>query len=54
MITPYITMKVRQFAMQFRFSIVVLVLLGVCSMRGLAQDDHSHTMAQQNHETTTE
>src|SRR5579864_3683203 len=54
MITPYISMKVRQFAMQFRFSIVVLVLLGVCSMRGLAQDDHSHTMAQQNHETTTE
>jgi hypothetical protein len=54
MITPYISMKVRQFAMQSRFSIVVLVLVSVCSMRGLAQDDRSHTMAQQNHQTTTE
>jgi hypothetical protein len=54
MITPYISMKVRQFAMQFRFSIVALVLVSACSMHGLAQDDHSHTMTEQNHQTTTE
>jgi hypothetical protein len=54
MITQYISMKIRRFAMQFRYSIVALVLVSVCSMRALAQDDHLHTMAQQNHETTTE
>jgi hypothetical protein len=54
MITPHISMKVRQLAAQFRYSIVALVLVSVCSMRALAQDDHSHTMAQQDQETTTD
>jgi hypothetical protein len=54
MITPYISRKVRQFAMQFRYSIVALVLVSVCPLRALAQDDHSHTMARQNQETTTD
>lgn len=48
MITRYISMKVRQFAVHFRYSIVALFLVSLCSMHALAQDDHSHTMAQQN------
>ena len=54
MIRPYVSMNVRQFAMQFRYSIVALVLVSFCSMRAMAQDDHSHIMAQQNQETTTD
>jgi hypothetical protein len=53
MITPYISTKVRRFAKQFRYSIVAYLVVSVCSMRAPAQDGHSHTMAQQNQETTT-
>ena len=54
MITPYISVKVRQLATQFRYSIVALVLVSVCSLRALAQDSHSHTMTQQDQETATD
>jgi hypothetical protein len=54
MITRYISMKVRQFAVHFRYSIVALFLVSLCSMHALAQDDHSHTMAQQNQGFTTD
>ena len=54
MITPYISTKVRRFAKQFRYSIVAYLVVSVCSMRAPAQDGHSHTMAQQNQETTTD
>src|SRR5215468_10342070 len=54
MITPHISINVRQFAMQFRYSIVALALVSVCSMRVIAQDDHSHTIAQQNQATRTD
>jgi hypothetical protein len=54
MITPYISTKVRRFAKQFRYSIAAYLVVSVCSMRAPAQDGHSHTMAQQNQETTTD
>jgi hypothetical protein len=54
MITPYISTKVRRFVKQFRYSIVAYLVVSVCSMRAPAQDSHSHTMAQQNQETTTD
>ena len=54
MITPYISTKVRQLATQFRYSIVALVLVSVCSLRTIAQDNHSHNMTQQNQEPATD
>ena len=40
---PTIDMKVRQFATQFQYSMIALVLMSVCPLRALAQDGHSHT-----------
>ena len=40
--------EVWQFGSQLQyFKIVALVLVSVCSMRALAQDDHSHTWLSQ-------
>jgi hypothetical protein len=54
MITPYISMKVRQFAMQFGYSTMALVLVSVCTLRALAQDVHSHTVNEQNQRFTAD
>jgi hypothetical protein len=55
MITPKsntINTKARQFARQFEYSIIALVLASVCSARALAQEGHSHTTAAQHQELT--
>jgi hypothetical protein len=41
-----INLKVRRFARQFQFSMIALVLIGVCPSHALAQDGHSHTTPQ--------
>lgn len=42
-------MKVRQLATQIQYSMIVLALMSIGSLRALAQDGHSHTaIAQQN------
>lgn len=35
-------MKVGRFAKQFHYSMLALILMGVCSWRALAQNGHSH------------
>src|ERR1700730_4076685 len=44
-------MKVRRFATRFQFSMILLVLVGVCPLCALAQDGHSHSLPPQ-HELT--
>ena len=44
-------MKVRRFATRFQFSMILLVLVGVCPLCALAQDGHSHSVPPQ-HELT--
>jgi hypothetical protein len=51
---PTIHMKIRQFAAQFHYSMIALVLISVCALRALAQDGHSHTLTAQNQEPTSE
>ena len=51
---PTMNMKVRRFATQFQYSMIALVLINVLASRALAQDDHSHTMTQQNQQLTPE
>ena len=53
MSTPQIPTKVRKF-WQFHYSMVALVLMGICPLRALAQDAHSHTMTAQHAELTQE
>jgi hypothetical protein len=48
-----ISKKVRQFATQFRYSTIALVLISVCPLRVLAQDGHSHTPTSQHQELTS-
>ncbi len=47
-------MTVRQFATQFQYSMIALVLINVCPSRGLAQDSHSHMQAAAQQEMTPE
>jgi hypothetical protein len=50
---PAIDMKVRQFAMQFQYFMISLVLISIWSLRAaLAQDDHSQTLTPQHQELT--
>ena len=51
---PTFVTKVRQFATQFQYSVIALVLLSVCPLRSLAQDGHSHTQTPQQQELTPE
>jgi hypothetical protein len=44
--------KIRRFATHFQYSVIALVLMNVCSSRGLAQDGHSHSPAPKQHEMT--
>jgi hypothetical protein len=44
--------KVRQFALQFRYVLISLVLLNISPLCDLAQDGHSHTPTPQQHEPT--
>jgi hypothetical protein len=39
-------MKVRQFARQFHYSIIALILMSAFTVRAMAQDGHSHTQQQ--------
>ncbi len=51
MTTPQIPtsdMRRGRFATQLHYSLIALVLMGVCPLRALAQDIHSHTMTTQN------
>ena len=48
------TMTFRPFAMQFRHSMLALVLMSVCSSNVLAQDGHSHTLTQQAQQPTVD
>jgi hypothetical protein len=50
--TEAFTMKVRQFATQFQYSIVALVLMSVCPLLAGAQEGHSHMQVQQHHQLT--
>ena len=47
-------MKFRQLVRQFQYSMMALVLMNSCSWRALAQDGHSHTMAPQQNEVTSD
>ncbi|MGI8959288.1 MAG: hypothetical protein ACR2IV_05935 [Bryobacteraceae bacterium] len=49
-----IYMKVRRFATQLPYLIIAIALMNVGPSRALAQDDHSHTMTQQNQQLTPE
>ena len=49
---PTLGMKVREFATQFQYSVIALVLMSVCPLRALAQDGHSHTVTPQHQELT--
>jgi hypothetical protein len=49
---PTINITIRQFATRFQYSMIALVLMGVCPLRALAQDGHSHTQTPQHHEMT--
>jgi hypothetical protein len=49
---PAIDMKVGQFAMQFQYFVISLVLISIWSLRALAQDDHSQTLTPQHQELT--
>jgi hypothetical protein len=49
-----IKMKIRRFATQFQYSMIALVLINLLSSRAMAQDDHSHTITQENQELTPE
>ena len=48
-----INTKFRRFATYFQYSVLALALLNVCPARALAQDSHSHAVAQK-HETTSD
>ena len=45
-------MKVRRFATQFQYSMILLVLLAVCRALAPAQAGHLHTLTTQHHELT--
>ncbi|MBZ5550867.1 MAG: hypothetical protein LAO22_23405 [Acidobacteriia bacterium] len=49
---PTLGMKVREFATQFQYSVIALVLMSVCPLRALAQDGHSHPVTPQHQELT--
>jgi hypothetical protein len=51
---PTFVAKVRQFAFQFRYFLISLVLLNISPLYDLAQDSHSHTPTPQNQEPTRE
>ena len=51
---PTLVTKVRQFALQFRYFLISLVLLNISPLYGLAQDGHSHTLPPQHQELTPE
>ena len=51
---PTIDMKVRQFAPQFQYFTIAVVLISVCAFRALAQDGHSHTQITQHQEQTSD
>jgi hypothetical protein len=47
-------MKVRQFATQFQYGLIVLVFMSAGSWRALAQDGHLHTAIPQHNEQTAD
>lgn len=49
-----VDMKFRHFATRFQYSLIALVLIGVCPVRTLAQEGHSHTTTLQHQELTPE
>ena len=50
--TTHILAKAIHSATRTRLPIIVLVLMNICSIHALAQDAHSHTMAQQHQDQT--
>ena len=44
---PTIDLKVRQLATQLQYSLIALVLMGVCPSSAVAQDGHSHALSHQ-------
>jgi hypothetical protein len=46
-----VTKHARQFARQFRYSMIAFALVNVCFLRALAQDVHSHPTTTQNEQT---
>ena len=51
---PTIRVKVRRAAAQFRYCLVALALMSVCSSHALAQEDHSHNATSQQTKATSE
>lgn len=49
-----VTKNARQFARQFRYSVVAIALVNVCFLRALAQDVHSHPTTTQNEQTRSQ
>ena len=45
-------MKVGRFATQFRYSMITLALMSVCTLPALAQDRHLHALTPQDSELT--
>ncbi len=43
---PTIDMKTVKLATRFQYFMIALILIGICSMRALAQDEHSHNLTQ--------
>jgi hypothetical protein len=47
-------MKVGRIATRFQFALTALILVGVGSLRALAQEAHSHTAPSQQHEMSAQ